>query len=141
MKATKNNGRGKSFKAFLLKPILLIWVGGICVLVAGSLVPEASIAEPSSDFLGIDKALRVLTFAVLSFFPVVYFASLKMGLILASFVAPLGFMLEIAQRVVPGRHFSPQDMIANNIGAIFGIALALAIRFLIIRWSRRKKAA
>ncbi len=97
-------------------------------MVVASLIPQAGLSEMDSGF-GRDKAARVVTFMLLSFYPAAFFPSIRMGLMVSTFIAPLGFLLEIFQKYVPGRNFSPGDMIANNIGAIIGIVLALAIRF------------
>lgn len=127
MKSSLKKKIGSFLKKLLSRPILMAWFVGLCVLVIGSLIPEASFTEPDAGF-GIDKIFRLLAFGLLSFYPVAYFFSIKSGLIMASFVAPIGFLLEIAQKYIPGRDFSPEDMIANNIGAIFGIVLAVVIR-------------
>ncbi len=97
-------------------------------MVIASLIPQAGLSEIDSEF-GRDKAARVVTFMLLSFYPAAFFPSIRMGLMVSTFIAPLGFLLELFQKYVPGRNFSPGDMIANNIGAIIGIILALTIRF------------
>jgi len=109
-------------------PVTLLWLLGLCVMVIASLLPRAGLSELETGF-GRDKVARVITFLLLSFYPAAFFPSIRMGLITSTFMAPLGFLLEVFQKYVPGRNFSPEDMIANNIGAILGIALALAIRF------------
>ncbi len=115
-------------RAMLFNPLTLAWVAGLAAMVVLSLIPRAGLSEIESGF-GRDKLARALTFAILSFYPAACFPSFRMGLIVSTCMAPLGFMLELVQKYVPGRHFSPEDMIANNIGAIMGIALALALRF------------
>jgi|GEM_PF-1291546 len=116
------------FKAMLFNPLTLAWVVALAAMIVLSLTPHAGITEMESGF-GRDKLLRALTFIILSFYPAACFPSFRIGLIVSTCIAPLGFMLELVQKYVPGRHFSPEDMIANNIGAILGIALALALRF------------
>lgn len=98
------------------------------MLIVLSLVPQASISEIESGF-GKDKIARIIVFLVLAFYPAAFISPIRLGLICATAIAPIGFLLEIAQRYVPGRHFSPGDMIANNVGAVVGILLALGIRF------------
>jgi len=115
-------------KALFSNPVTLLWLLGLCVMVIASLLPRAGLSELETGF-GRDKVARVITFLLLSFYPAAFFPSIRMGLITSTFMAPLGFLLEVFQKYVPGRNFSPEDMIANNIGAILGIALALAIRF------------
>lgn len=97
-------------------------------MVIASLIPQAGLSEVETGF-GRDKLARVIIFLVLSFYPAAFFPSIRLGLIVSTFMAPLGFLLEVFQKYVPGRNFSPEDMIANNIGAILGIFLALIIRF------------
>ena len=126
LKANKKNGR--YFVTFFSKPLTVLWIGGILLLIVTSLLPQAGISEIDSGF-GKDKLARIIVFLVLAFYPAAFFASIRLGLITSTSIAPLGFLLELAQRYVPGRHFSPGDMIANNVGAVLGIVLALGIRF------------
>ena len=115
-------------KALFSNPFTLLWLGGMLAMIIASLMPQGGLSEMETGF-GRDKVVRVITFLLLSFYPVAFFPSIRMGLIISTFIAPLGFLLEVFQKYVPGRNFSPEDMIANNIGAIIGISLALAIRF------------
>lgn len=128
MKTEKTKRLKNTLRSVLTKPLTLIWAIGIAALVAGSLIPQAGFAEAETT-LGRDKLVRVLIFALLTFYPTAFFPSFKRGLVMATSLAPLGFLLEIVQKYVPGRHFSPMDMIANNMGAIIGILLAVVIRF------------
>ncbi|OQY47902.1 MAG: hypothetical protein B6240_05255 [Desulfobacteraceae bacterium 4572_87] len=115
-------------KPMFSNPFTLLWLCGLLAMIFASLVPGGGLSEMETGF-GIDKVARVITFLLLSCYPVAFFPSIRMGLIISTFIAPLGFLLEIFQKYVPGRNFSPEDMIANNIGAIIGIFLAVAIRF------------
>ncbi len=124
-------------RSFLTKPLTLIWAGCLAALIVGSLIPQAQFSEAESVF-GKDKLIRVLIFALLTFYPAAFFSSIKRGLVIATSIAPLGFFLEIIQKYVPGRHFSPMDMIANNCGAIIGILLAIIIRFLFYTGGKNK---
>ena len=123
----KNEKAGDILKTLRSQPGRLIWAVGLATLVIGSLIPKAGLTTVDTRF-GVDKVIRILAFAFLSFYPVAYFRSIKIGLSIASCLAPLGFLLEYVQKHIPGRTFSPQDMIANNIGTILGILLAVAIR-------------
>ena len=109
-------------------PLALLWLFGLLAMVIASLIPQAGLSETETGF-GRDKLVRVIIFLLLSFYPAAFFSSIRLGLIISTFMAPLGFLLEVFQKYVPGRNFSPEDMIANNIGAIVGISLALVIRF------------
>jgi len=127
MESTKIQSVRYFLKRFLSRSLLVIWLVGVAMLITGLLIPGASLTKPDVGF-GIDKVFRLFAFALLSFYPVAYFFSIKRGLIMASFMAPLGFFLEVVQKYIPGRDFSPTDMIANNIGVILGIVLAVIIR-------------
>ena len=124
----RTNKNPRDYLKGMFNPLTLMWVGGLFAMVIASLMPQGGLSEMETGF-GRDKVVRVITFLLLSFYPVAFFPSIRMGLILSTFIAPLGFLLEIFQKYVPGRNFSPEDMIANNIGAIIGIVLALVIRF------------
>ena len=114
--------------ALISKPLTVLWFGGVMFLIVASLIPQAGLSEIESGF-GKDKMARIIIFALLAFYPAAFFPSIRMGLITSTSIAPLGFLLEIFQRYVPGRNFSPEDMIANNAGAVVGILLAMTIRF------------
>jgi len=114
--------------ALISKPLTVLWLGGVLFLIVASVIPQAGLSEIESGF-GKDKIVRVIIFALLAFYPAAFFPSIRMGLITSTSIAPLGFLLELFQRYVPGRNFSPEDMIANNVGAVVGILLALTIRF------------
>lgn len=118
----------KYLASVLSHSLTLLWAGGMLAMVIASLMPYAGLSEMDSGF-GRDKLARVVTFCLLSFYPAAFFPSFRTGLLVSTFVAPLGFFLEVLQKYVPGRIFSPGDMIANNAGAILGILLALTIRF------------
>ncbi len=123
---------------FLSKPLTVLWIGGVLALVVLSLIPQAGIGEIETGF-GKDKVLRVAVFFILAFYPAAFFSSIRIGLITSTSIAPLGFLLELFQKYVPGRNFSPEDMIANNVGAVLGILLALVIRFFFRTGRKRKR--
>ena len=128
MKLEANRNPGNHFLAIISKPLAVLWFGGVLALIVASVIPQAGLSEIESSF-GTDKIARVIIFSILAFYPAAFFSSIRMGLIISTSIAPLGFLLEMFQRYVPGRNFSPEDMIANNVGAVVGIFLALAIRF------------
>lgn len=110
------------------RPLLFLWWGGIVFVIMGSILPQGSLTAENSA-LGVDKLARVGLFLFLAFIPAAFFSSGKLGLCVATSMAPLGFILELAQKYFPQRHFSAEDIIANNIGTVMGIGLALCIRF------------
>jgi len=138
MKLKANRNPGNYFLALISKPLAVLWFGGVLALIVASVIPQAGLSEIDSSF-GTDKIARVIIFSILAFYPVAFFSSIRMGLIISTSIAPLGFLLEMFQRYVPGRNFSPEDMIANNVGAVAGIFLALAIRFLFRTGGSKKR--
>lgn len=128
LKSRADRNPGHHFAAFISKPFTALWIVGVLMLIVISLIPQASISEIETGF-GKDKLARVIVFLILAFYPAAFFSPIRLGLMLSTSIAPLGFLLELVQRYVPGRHFSPEDMIANNVGAVVGIILALGIRF------------
>lgn len=109
------------------RPLIVAWGAGLIFMVVSSLIPQASLTSDNSS-MGIDKLARIITFGFLALFPIVTFSSAKLGFCVSTSMPALGFMLEIMQKYVPGRHFSPEDIIANNLGAIGGIFIGMVIR-------------
>jgi cell division septation protein DedD len=116
------------FVKLIRTPLNIAWVGGILFLIIMSVLPQTVLSENNTG-VGLDKLGRFLLFALLSFYPAAFFRSFKVALLVATSIAPFGFFLEVVQKSLPGRHFSPEDMIANNLGSILGIVVSLVIRF------------
>jgi len=125
------------WKNFISRPLIILWIAGIAFVVISSLIPQASLSDANSA-VGVDKLARLITFGFLGFFPIAFFSSIKLAFCLSSSMPALGFVLELMQKYVPGRHFFPEDIIANNIGAVIGIMLAVIIR-IIFRTGRLTK--
>jgi len=119
--------KNKLWQNLISRPLIVAWAAGLVFMVVSSLIPQASLTSGNSS-MGIDKLARIITFGFLAFFPIAFFASIKLGFCIASSMPALGFMLELMQKYVPGRHFSPEDIIANNLGAIAGIFTGVIIR-------------
>lgn len=119
------------------RPLLFLWWGGIVFVVMGSILPQGSLSTENS-VMGVDKLARLGLFFFLAFIPAAFFTSGKLGLCVATSMAPLGFILELAQKYFPERHFSPEDIIANNIGTVMGLGLALSIRFFFYTGGRHR---
>jgi VanZ family protein len=126
------------WKNLISRPLIALWAAGIIFVVITSLIPEASLTEDNSS-VGLDKLARIITFGFLGFFPIAFFSSIKLGFCLSSSMPALGFLLELMQKYVPGRHFSPEDIIANNIGAVVGIMVAVIIRIIFHTGRHTKK--
>lgn len=99
------------------------WVGCLVGLVALSIVPGFN---PPSNF---DWGLHVISYFTMAALPVGWFSSRKLACICAGAIPALGLILEYVQRNITGREFSPEDMLANNIGTILGICAGIVIRF------------
>lgn len=119
------------------RPLLFLWWVGIVFVVIGSILPQGSLTA-ENNVMGVDKLARIGLFFFLAFIPAAFFTSGKLGLCVSTSMAPLGFILELAQKYFPARHFSAEDIIANNIGTVMGIGLALLIRFFFYTGGRHR---
>ncbi|SMC99173.1 VanZ like family protein [Desulfocicer vacuolatum DSM 3385] len=117
------------WKNLISRPLIVLWIASIAFVIISSLIPQASLSEGNTP-MGLDKLARIITFGLIAFFPIAFFSSIKLGFCVSSSMPGLGFILELMQKYVPGRHFSPEDIVANNIGAVLGIILAVIIRIM-----------
>ena len=101
------------------------WVCILGIVTVGALLPRMS---PPGESIGFDKILHALAFVVLAAIPLYAMPDRKAAVLMALAVAPYGYLLEFIQQSVPGREFSPQDLIANNLGALLGLAIGAAFR-------------
>ena len=102
------------------------WLAGICAVVIGSLLPQ--LGPPSDGILPLDKIAHFLAYAVLALLPMARIYRRELAFITTASIPVMGMLLEYAQRGVAGRDFSPEDMIANNLGALIGILIGIALR-------------
>ena len=91
-------------------------------MTAVSILPSVN---PPREF---DKGLHLIIYCILTIIPIVRIRSRKVAFLLAGFMPVLGFILEYIQRNISGREFSPEDMIANNVGALIGIFTGILLR-------------
>ena len=113
----------------------LAWYATLALVILGSIIPKAG--PPDMGF-GFDKVVHFVAYFFLAMYPAAVMRPFQKALLIAVSMAPLGFLLEYMQKFVGGRSFSPEDMIANNLGSIAGIALGLGIRFLLRQREARK---
>ena len=109
------------------KPVLIqvLWLAALTATVVGELLPGNSTAMHWVGATHInDKTLHFTAYAVLAFLPVFGF-KLRSGIPLAASMILLGVVLELAQRLVPFRSFEIADMMANAMGVLAGMVLAL----------------
>ena len=111
--------------------IQLLWLMGVVALAVVTLMPNWALPE---DGFPLDKILRMILFCCMAFIPLFYFPDLRTGFYMALSMAILGFVLEYLQKFIPGRHYSPSDMISNNVGVVLG-----AVTGALLRLSRREK--
>jgi VanZ family protein len=56
------------------------------------------------------------------------FPRLRQALYAALSMALVGFVLKYLQQSIPGRHYSADDMVANNVGVLLGIVVGFIVR-------------
>ncbi|TWI06826.1 VanZ family protein [Aerolutibacter ruishenii] len=99
--------------------LLLAWLLLIGAVVVGSLLPSATLPEPS--FAGIDKVEHLAAYAVLSAGAVLLFVPARAQLLAAVALVALGASLEAAQAAwTTSRLADPADMAANTLGVVLG---------------------
>ena len=98
------------------------WIFGIIGVTAISILPSVN---PPREF---DKVLHLISYCLLTVIPIARIRSREVAFLLAGFMPVLGFILEYIQRNISGREFSPEDMIANNVGALIGIFTGILLR-------------
>ena len=114
-------------------PRVFVWITAIALVAFFSLDPNS--APPGGvGWLATDKILHFATYLLLAGYPVIVL-SVKPGRLLAIQMAglliglgALGFGLEYAQSLVPGRVFSLEDFLANIAGVVSGLCLGFAMR-------------
>jgi VanZ family protein len=108
--------------------ILLVWAGALLLAAWGELIPGSSAPIMALSRTNVsDKLLHFGTYSVIAFIPAF---GLGFRTAIRCIVATelVGIGLEIVQRIVPDRSFDLYDVLANTMGVLAGIALAVAIR-------------
>jgi VanZ family protein len=105
-----------------------LWLLAMAGTIVGELLPgnSAPMRWVAATHIN-DKTLHFTAYALLAFIPVFGF-QLRRGIPLALSMILLGVALEFAQRLVPSRSFEIADMVANALGVLAGIGLALVGR-------------
>jgi VanZ family protein len=101
------------------------WLTVLCAVLLLSLLPSCS---PPGAAFHVDKILHFTMYFFLTAVPLARFIRRYYGMVAAGLMPVLGFCIEYGQKYISGREFSPEDMIANNLGAISGILLGLLLR-------------
>jgi len=115
---------------------LLCWALLLITMIITSIVPGNGLF-PSEAMHG-DKVFHFITNSVATMLPLIFIANRRPAVCLAGSVPVLGFILEYMQRGISGRTFSPEDLIANNLGVIAGVLIGFCFR--IYRRIKRKGA-
>jgi VanZ family protein len=105
---------------------LFCWFLLLGVMVSSSLLPGTGSAPGESVHL--DKIFHFVTNLVATALPLIYISRRRTAILCAAIVPVLGFGLEYSQRMVSGRNFSPDDLLANNFGVVVGLAVGCGFR-------------
>lgn len=108
---------------------MIFWAIGVAAVVCGSLLPPWALHRLHYDSVAPnDKVVHFLGYTVLAVLPVAFMEIVGVGVAFAAGMIPMGICLEFLQRMVPGRSFEVRDMIANSLGVVAGILVALSLR-------------
>lgn len=109
-------------------------VGFVVWLLLWSIVVVGSLGPMPAGVPGSDKLQHVIAYGGLAASALLFVRSVT-GLLVATVVTvALSGVLEIVQGFVPNRQPDVLDLIANGIGAVCGLAVALAIGVAVRRW-------
>ena len=115
---------------------VLCWALLLITMVITSIIPGNGLLPSETKYW--DKIFHFTTNSFATMLPLIFIASRQRAVCLAALVPVLGFCLEYLQRGISGRTFSPEDLIANNLGVITGAVIGCSYR--IYRRFRRKEA-
>ncbi|MEN8200362.1 MAG: VanZ family protein [Thermodesulfobacteriota bacterium] len=115
------------------KAAIILWGCILVIITVGSLIPKVS---PPGQAFGLDKILHAFAFLLLAALPLYGIPDRKAAILIALLVAPYGYLLEFLQGSVPGREFSPHDLIANNLGALIGLLIGGIVRLKVRYFSK-----
>jgi VanZ family protein len=105
-----------------------LWIVSWVICLAG--VGIASVIPFFSPPQQFDKILHFGCYFFLTAIPLACFIRREVAFLSAGCMPPLGLALEYIQNGINGRNFSPEDMIANNLGAAAGIGVGILFRLL-----------
>jgi VanZ family protein len=105
---------------------LVFWALLLVALILAALVPKSGTSF--GDTLYLDKIFHFTTKIAATMLPLICIARRRPAIMIAALMPVLGFGLEYLQRGISGRTFSPEDLIANNLGVLFGVAVGCAFR-------------
>ena len=104
---------------------LCCWALLLVTMILSALVPGAG---RSTEMLYLDKIFHFATNSAATMLPLIFIYKRRPAIILAALIPVLGFGLEYMQRGISGRSFSPEDLIANNLGVLTGVLVGCGYR-------------
>lgn len=104
---------------------ILCWALLLVMMIISSLVPGGG---RSSEIMYLDKVFHFATNCAATMLPLIFIHNRRLAIILAALIPVLGFGLEYMQRGISGRTFSPEDLIANNLGVLVGVLAGCSFR-------------
>ena len=104
--------------------LMAVWVCLVASVVVLSLLPASMAPEELVD----DRLEHGLAYLVLAVIPVAAFERRGTALAAALGLIPLGILLEVLQRQIPGRAFEWKDIESNSLGVMAGMLVGLALR-------------
>jgi len=124
------------FQNLRLRRILrLVWLAAVMAVIVCSLLPGSSRVKHAIDNWGFsDKLEHIVAYAVLSLIPALHErvrvqAYMFLGMML------MGIALEFGQLVAGGRSFEREDILADCVGLLAGLAVGFVLRF----WMQRTR--
>ncbi len=116
------------------RTVLVLWGLAVALVIIGSLLPASAFSRVHFEsFAPNDKVVHFMGYTVLALLPVAFLEFLGIAIALAASMIPMGIILEFVQRLVPGRSFEVGDMLANTLGVMTGILVALWLRTVLRR--------
>lgn len=113
-------------KSFIKNIWLAGWLGGLILFASSALMPTNGPAPGTAYHL--DKIIHLLMFIFLTAIPLGTFSNRKWASLCAALMPVFGLTLEYIQKSISGREFSPEDIIANNVGVVLGVVCGILIR-------------
>ena len=113
--------------------ILFLWAGILLGTAIGELLPGDSAAMRAISATEInDKLLHFSAYAAIAFVPIF---ALRINIALICIIATeiVGIGLDVAQLFVRHRSYDPYDIVANTLGIVVGIMIAVASRSRVVR--------
>ena len=117
-------------------PFFRLWTAAILIVGIGSLLPASGLHQIHYDDLNLnDKLVHFVNYSVLALLSMAASRFTKPGFFYAACMIPFGGALELLQKLVPGRTCELGDFIADSLGVVAGVLLALVWKAALSRWA------